>query len=231
MAGNDDWYPATRPGQRTMYGNVLAKIDNHKGMLELSADFVTRVKLICSMSIAIYDWLNMLEATVSEAYKWRDQLETGKEGDPVQPSPIFETIAMPGDAFNGYVIEFRKKVGQIKEKDGYTEAIGLDLMIVKSKGAPPNLNAIQPGFRFEARSGFKVRVTGRMQGMKSANFYYRRKGENNYTFVNYLTNTPGELNVAPAAPGVPEVGDIKAIYGENNVEVGLFSDSTEITLS
>ncbi len=231
MIENSDWYPTTRAGQRAMYGNFRAKIDGYRITLGLTGDQVTRLILICDLYIAIYDWLILVEATKTETTRWRDELEQGDESNPVQPPPDFVELILPNGAFNGFVREFRDTVGLIKRLDGYTQAIGLDLMVVRLKGAPPNLNEAQPDFKFESKNPFKVRVTGKMQGFKTANFYYRRKGENNYVFVGYLTNMPGELTIPAATPGVPEVGDIKAIFVEKNVEVGIFSPSTELTLS
>lgn len=231
MAGNDDWYPSIRAEQRAMYANFRAKIDGYRTALGLTADQVTRLVLICDLYIAIYDWLILVEATKSETTRWRDDLEKGDESKAVQPPPSFVTLTLPVGAFNGFVNEFRETIGLIKRLEGYTEAIGLDLKIVRIKPDPLNPNDAQPDYKFEAKNGFKVRVTGKMQGFKSANFYWRRKGENNYGFIGYLTSMPGELTITPAMPGVPEVGDIRAIFVENNVQIGNYSSNTELTLS
>lgn len=231
MAEREDWYPTTRPAQRAMYANFKAKIRGYETILGLTSDQIVRLELICNLYIAIYDWLNLVDATKTETTRWRDEMEKGDESRPVQPPPNFVTLSLPAEAFNGFVNEFRETVGLIKRLEGYTEALGLDLMIVRVKGDPPNLNEVQPNFSFTSKPDFKVRVTGSMQGFKSANIYYRRRGENNYSFVGYLTNLPGELTITPAAPGVPEKGDIKAIFVEKNVEVGIFSDNSELTLS
>jgi hypothetical protein len=50
-------------------------------------------------------------------------------------------------------------------------------------------------------------------------------------FVGYLTRSPGEIHIAPAQAGMPEAGEIKAIFFEDNREVGQFSTNTEVTLS
>lgn len=231
MPERDDWYPSTRPAQRAMYSNVLAKIDKHVPVpIDLAAAKLARLKLICENYIAIYDWLEQMEATEAQCYEWRDDMEYGDTSEPIQPPPVFLTVTLQPFSFKGFVTEFREIVAHIKELDGYTEAIGLDLMIFKLKGAPLNLNEIMPAFKYEEKSSFKVRVTGKMQGMKSVNFYYRRKGENKYVFIGYLNKLPGELTITPAEPETPEVGDIKAIFVEDNTEVGLFSASTELTL-
>jgi hypothetical protein len=230
MAEKNDWYLSTRPTQRAMYANVFAKIDLHQPVLDLEAAKLTRLKMICQNYIAIYDWLEQMEATKGQCYEWRDDMEKGDTSEPIQPPPVFLTVTLQPFSFKGFVTEFREIVGHIKELDGYTEAIGLDLMIVRAKGTPPNLNEVFPDLRYDEKAGFKVRVTGSMKGFKSANFYYRRRGENNYFFVAYLNSLPGELTVPAAVPGQPEVGDIKAIFVEKNEEVGIFSDNTEIRL-
>ena len=231
MAESNDWYPSTRPAQRAMYANFLAKIDTHSATIGLDAAKVTRAKVICENYVAIFDWLAQLDASVGQAYEWRNDMENGDTSEPVQPPPVFQTVTLQPFSFKGFVKEFREIVGLIKELDGYTEAIGLDLMIVRQKGESLNLTQVQPDFKYDSKANFKVRVTGKMQGMKSANFYYRRKGETTYVFIGYLTNLPGELTVTPAVAGQAEVGDVKAIYVESNTEIGIFSTSTQLTLS
>jgi len=232
MAEGTDWYPTSRPAQRAMYANILAKIDTHVPVpIDLAAAKLSRLKLICENYVAIYDWLEQADATFSQCYEWRDDMEDGDTSEPIQPPPVFQTVTLQPFSFKGFVKEFREIVALIKELDGYTEAIGVDLMIFKPKGEGLNLNEVQPSFKYESKQPFKVRVTGSMQGFKTANFYYRRKGTDNYVFVGYLTKLAGELTIPAATPGTPEVGDIRAIFVENNAEVGLFSDNTEITLS
>lgn len=232
MAGNDDWYPSTRPAQRAMYANILAKIDTHVPVpIDLAAAKLARLKLICENYVAIYDWLNQLDATVSQCYEWRDDMEDGDTSEPIQPPPVFQTVTLQPFSFKGFVNEFREIVALIKELDGYTTAIGEDLMIFKPKGEGLNLNEVQPNFKYESKQPFKVRITGSMQGLKTANFYYQRKGSETSVFVGYVGSLPAELTITPAQSGVPEVGFIKAKFVDKNVEVGNFSTSTEITLS
>ncbi len=232
MAESSDWYPPTRPAQRAMYANILAKIDTHVPVpIDLAAAKLARLKLICENYVAIYDWLEQLGATVSECYGWRDDMEDGDTSEPIQPPPVFQTVTLQPFSFKGFVKEFREIVALIKELDGYTTAIGEDLMIFKPKGEGLNVNEAQPDFKYESKQPFKVRVTGSMQGFKTANFYYQRKGGETSVFVGYLGSLPAELTIAPAQAGVPEVGFIKAIFVDKNTEVGQFSTSTEVTLS
>ena len=66
MAEKTDWYPPTRPAQRVMYANFTAKIDNYKDTLGLSTAQIDRLKLICAVYIAVYDWMVLIEATKTE---------------------------------------------------------------------------------------------------------------------------------------------------------------------
>lgn len=70
-----------------------------------------------------------------------------------------------------------------------------------------------------------------MQGKQAAKFYFRAKGKDSYTFIGFLTKLPGDLTVPHDGTAAAIVGDIRAIFSEDNTEIGGFSDSTEITLS
>lgn len=230
MANDPDWYPDSRPKQRAMYGNFWAKIDTHAATLGLTAAQVLALKLICEIYIAVYDWIIGFKATEGEVFPWRDELETGDEKN-VQPPPIFQLLTLPIGAYNGYVTEFRDMVGLIKKLPNYTRAMGEDLMIVGEATEKPSLDTIQPSFKFEVLPGFRVRAEGKMQGMPAVKLYYRRKGQAEFAFVGFLTHLPGEIEIQPAQAGVPETGDIRAIFVQDNHEVGHFSDNTQITLS
>ncbi len=64
-----------------------------------------------------------------------------------------------------------------------------------------------------------------MHGLAAVKFYYRRKGTTEWLKL------PGEIQITPAQAGTPEVGDLRAVFTENDTETGQFSDSTEVTLS
>lgn len=232
MDGGTDWYPGRRDRQRVMYGNFRAKIGNYDTIIAgLTHEMIDRLKLICDTYIAIYDGLEMNDATIRDAHEWQKDMERGNESEPVQPPPVFQTITLPSGAFKGFVKEFREMVGLLKKMPGYTQAIGADLMIVPVKGEPQSPETMQPNLKYTIAPDYTVRVAGKMQGMKVVKFYYRLKGEADYKYVGFLTNLPGEIQIAPATPGKPEVGDIRAVFVENNTEVGQFSQSQEITLS
>jgi hypothetical protein len=232
MAERDDWYPARRDKQRAMYANVLAKIGNYKNVIDGLTDArIERIKLMCQMYIAVYDWLAQSEARLAGGYEFQKDLEKGNLSETVNAPPAFETLVLPAGAFKGFVTEFRKEIGLLKKQNGYTAAIGEDLMIVREQGEAISPEQRQPAFKYEMRQGFRLLVSGSMQGMRAANFYYRRKGQTEWMFVGYLTRTPGEIHIPPAQTGQPEAGEIKSIFSENNEEVGQFSTNTEVTLS
>ena len=232
MAERSDWYPRSRPNQRAMYANFKAKIGGYVGVIEgLTQAMADRLILICDMYLAIYDGIEMNEATMSDSYDWQKDMEQGDESETVQPPPLFKLIKLPEGAFKGFVKEFRKKVGLLKKMDGYTQAIGADLMIVPVKGETTRDEDRQPNLKYVVAPNYTLRVAGVMDGMRAINFYYRRKGATEYVFVGYLTKLPGEIRITPAVAGQPEVGDIRAIFADNNEEIGQFSQSQEVTLS
>jgi hypothetical protein len=232
MTDRNDWYPSRRDEQRALYANVLGKIDDYKTVLPefLTDERTTRIKLICSTYIGLYDYLEQAEARLDAYYKFQKFMEKGGD-QPVNEPPDFAKLTLPAGAPEGFVKEFRKTMNLLKQQDGYTAAIGADLKIVRVGGASISDEEKQPAFKYEMRQGYRLYVTGSMQGMRAANFYYRRKGTDAWTFVGYLTRTPGEIHIAPLQTGAAETGEMKAIFFEDNKEVGLFSTNTEVTLS
>lgn len=227
-----EWYATRRADQRAMYANVLAKIRGYEGVIDgLDSARAGRIELMCQTFIAVYDWLEQCESRLTAAYEFQKDLERGAVGEPVNAPPAFSALVLPARAFKGFVTEFRKEIGLLKKQTGYTQSIGEDLMIVAEKGEAIAPEQRQPAFKYEVRQGFRLNVTGSMQGMRAANFYYRRKGQENFVFVGYLTRTPGEIHIPPAQSGTPETGEIKAVFSENNEETGQFSTNTEVTLS
>jgi hypothetical protein len=232
MASETDWYPATRAQQRIMYANVLAKVGNYKDVINgLDTALVGRIELMCRMYIALYDWLAEAEAALGGSYLYQKDMERGELSEAVSPVPMFPALVLPTGAFKGFVKEFRDEIGLLKKQDGFTPQIGRDLMIVRLRGDSISPEQRQPDFKYEVRQGYRLFVTGSLQGMRAANFYYRRKGQTEWISVGYLTRTPGEIHIPPAVAGEPETGDIRAFFAENNVQIGLVSDNTEITLS
>jgi hypothetical protein len=57
--------------------------------------------------------------------------------------------------------------------------IGKDLMIVAAEPEQISPEERQPAFVFTARQGYRVNVTGSMQGMRAANFITAAKGRRN----------------------------------------------------
>lgn len=232
MGDGGEWYPTRRDKQRAMYANVLAKIENYQDAIpDLTDARIARILLMCRMFIAVYDWLEQSEAALGGGYEFQKDLERGEVSEAVAAPPPFPVLALPAGAFKGFVTEFRSEMGLLKRQKGYTQAAGEDLMIVREAKAAKNPADMKPAFEYAARQGFKVWVTGRMQGMSGAKFFYRRKGATEWIFIGFLIKTPGELAIPPAQAGVPEAGEIRAVFIDGNAEAGQFSDNKEITLS
>lgn len=232
MGDSGEWYPSRRDKQRAMYANVLAKIENYQDAIaDLTDARVARIILMCRVYITVYDWLEQSEAALKGGYEFQKDLEKGDINEAVSALPPFPALALPAEAFKGFVKEFRDEMGLLKKQKGYTRAIGEDLMIVAAAKEAQRPEDAKPAFEYAARQGFKLWVTGKMQGMGAVKFYYRRKGGSEWVFVAFLNKLPGEIQIPPAQAGVPEIGEIRAIYFDNNAEVGQFSTNTEVTLS
>ena len=160
MANETDWYPGNRAKQRMMYQNINAKIDGYKTKYGLTGAAVAEVHLICETFIHIDDKFNQNQATAKQMTEWRENVIKGKPaGNPVPPAPVFQAFNLPAGAFIGLEEKFRAFVRNLKENPVYSEADGVDLMIVAPEAEEIDLETVQPEIDVTAMPNAAVTVT------------------------------------------------------------------------
>lgn len=229
-----DWFPQTRPKQLVMFTNVNQKIGGYKDKLPFPTAKVDRVQLICETFIALYNFVEQTRATAQQLTDYQDLILTadgGTQGEAAPAVPVFQVLTLPAGAFVGLFAEFRELRDDILAADNYTRGIGEDLMIVAAEGEETDAAEIVAAIKPTALADdYKVRVEGRMQGMKAMRVEYLKKGDTVPQSF-YLTNLPAEIKIAPTEAGQPESGSIRAILIENNEDVGQWSPSYRVTVS
>ncbi len=193
---------------------------------------VTRIQLICNIFINVYVYVSQSRATAESLIEWRDEIFSGAPvGDPAPKAPVFDAAPVIAGNFIGIFDEFREFVDLIKASPGYTQAIGVDLMIVGTAVAPvvPGLTA--PSLKVSTAPGYEVNLAGSMQSMDAMRVEYMRKGASTWAVAAFLTKLPGDFTITPNAPGVPETGNLRAIFIKKNADFGNHSPEYPITLS
>jgi hypothetical protein len=185
--------------------------------------------LICDSFIAVDAYTESLKASAEASLEWRDMVYEDElvKGD-APPPPDLATFTAPVGMFCGLFDEFRKYVEQWKKADGYTLAIGEDLMIVGNE-APPVPESISPALTIESRPNYVLRISGKMKGFKGVRIEWQAKGSTSFTMVGVFLTLPGEVPITPGTPGDPISGRIRAIYLDGNDPFGDYSPEYSVT--
>jgi len=227
-----NWYPGSLAEQAAMYANVLVKIGSYEATLPLTPAQVARIELICSIFLAVYEYVEQMRATTSSLVEWRDTIFTGEPmGDPAPAAPAFSVVTMPVGAFIGIVSEFKDLRDLIVASPGYRLAIGEDLMIVGAEIEEPSAPTVTPSLTVTTSTGYVVNIAGSLQGSDAIRVEYQRQGQTAWSIVGFGTKMPMNVTITPATPGQPENGQIRAIFIRKNAEYGNFSPNYPITIS
>jgi len=210
--------------------NIRAKIGSYESALSLAPEDVAAIIALCDAFIAAYNLSNQSKATMQAMTQWRDMIfEGGPVGSAAPNPPAFPE----GDDITytrGVVKQFFEVRDRLLAAKGYTEAIGEDLQIIGPEVSNLVPDNIQPELKTKTSQGYQLSLSGSMQGMDALRVEYARKG-GNFATVAFLTNTPGSFTIAPAVPGEPESGHIRAVFIKKNSEFGNFSADYPVTLA
>jgi hypothetical protein len=230
MKRETDWYPSTLPKQRVMYQNVKAKIDGYKTKYALTGAAVAEVLLICETFIQIDDKVNQNQATAKQMTEWRENIIKGKPaGSPVPPAPVFQAFSLPPGAFIGLEEKFRAFVRDVKNHPAYTEADGVDLMIVAPEAEEIDLETIAPDIEVTAIPNGVVTINWKKGAMTALEVQYRAIGAANWQLADKSTETT--IRFTPAlADNQPQKFEFRAIYLLKNERVGQWSMVHAITV-
>lgn len=227
-----DWLPKSKAAQMIMFTNVRAKIGGYAAILPLTAAKVSRIEAICDIFIAVFNFTEQARATYSSLTEWQSNVFTGSPSGSAAPDPPpFPVFTAPASFTIGIFEEFRELRDDIVEADGYTDAIGEDLMIVAPESEDLSEAELIPEIGVQTAFGYTVEITGSLKGTDAMRFYYKRKGAAAPVSVAYLTKLPGKFKIPPQTPGEPESGELYAFFIEDNEEIGQPSLIHPITLS
>lgn len=154
-------------------------------------------------------------------------------GEPVGASagPCPQFSPGPVEAFTrGGVQQFSKLRDQILANNNYTNAIGEDLGLIGAEITPPSPESVSPNLKISVTEGDTVTVSGSMQGMNALKMMYTPKG-GTAREVAFVTSTPAGFTITKTQPGVPENGELRAVFYKKNLPYGNQSPIYPITLS
>lgn len=226
-----DWMPTTRAGKFTMFNNVKAKIDGYKTIVGLDNDQVGRIILICDIYIEIYQKAEQIRASMADLTAWQEVVFNGEpRGDAAPKAPSFVSITLPADSFIGIFDEFREFVNYIKNHPGYTENIGLDLMIVAEDSGSNGLSDSAPELKLSVKNDTQVEIVFKKFEADGIEIQYRKAGTETWIPADKPTNSPVVHSPQFTTPGQAEKFEYRASFLVKNQRIGLWSPIYTITV-
>ncbi len=223
------WLPHGLPQQAILINNFRAKIGEYATPLGLSPADVADAVALCDSFLAAYNLTEQCRTTMMAMTAWRDGILFGQpDPAPAPPPPAFP-VAAPASYAQGVIKQFMLLRDRVLAAPGYTAAIGGDLGVIGPEKLRPAPDSIRPELNAVASTGYRVTLSGSMQGMDALRVEHSRDGAT-FNTVAFLTTTPGGFQITPEDPNQPEKGFLRAVYINKNDQVGSFSALYPVTL-
>lgn len=207
------------PGYVTTLGLVQAKVD-------------ANVAGIRYLVYVLSQWLGAVRAFGPASTEAVDLLTSGSGPDPVV-LPTFTAPALPSGVAAvppGVLERLFELVREIKEADGYTEAMGLDLGII---GAGDKAQHAAPAVRLELQSGSlnqAVKISFVKYGHMGV-FIESRRGTGSWEFLGIDTLTPYVDDRPLLVAGQPEVREYRVRFWDKGTPNGDWTDVAKISVA
>ena len=225
-----NWWPTTLSAQVALMTNFQSKIASYTVPLALTPAQVALAEGLCDAIIGSMTFHESCKNTMLAATQWRDLVLYGEpRGDAVPNTPAFPASGV-SPYTRGSVDQFFAFREMIVASPNYTESIGEDLGIVGAEVTPEPESEFTPSLSVTTIVGYKVSLSGSLQGRDAMRVEYQRNG-GAWTTVAFITKLPAEVSITPQTPGEPESGSIRAIFIEENEPFGNLSPSYPVVLS
>lgn len=231
MSSRVDWLPYSLVERRALVVSFSEKIGEYAAELGLTQAEIDRIHEVCDAIRFAIDIVDNSKTTMKALVTWRDQILSGERvGATLAPRVFFDNTAAPAGTSASMIREFRQFVNRIKSSSGFSRAIGRDLGILPPNHAKTPLRELRPQLKVTAMVGFNVKIACEKKGMTALAIEYRRKGEENWQNIAFLTRLPETLFIQPAVNGVPETIEVRAWFIKDNKTVGDPSNPVVVTI-
>jgi hypothetical protein len=228
-----NYYPSRIGDQITWHENFRTKLPGYVailGLLPAKADAV-----VASSRFIIYvlsQWLTGARALGPAATEAVDLLLNGTGDDPVA-LPTFTAPALPTGVAPvppGALLGIFDLVAEIKDSDGYTDAIGQDLGII---GSEDSVDHPSPTIKLTLGAGADVQVVNiafRKFGHMGVHLECRRNG-GAWEFLAIDTESPYTDERPLLVAGTPEVREYRARFWDKGTPNGDWTDVAKVTVA
>ncbi len=226
-----DWLPYGINERVTALQRIASGAESYAANLGLSPAEVDRIKAIAEEYAFAATVFENNKRALKALLAWRNNVMSNRRPiNPVAERPMFDNSPMPTGTHRGLIAEMRAYVRKIKAATGFNEMIGASMNIFPPNHVKKPLRELKPKLKVTAVTGFKVTIACEMEGMTAIQVEFRRKGEERFEKVAFLTKLPETIYIEPRVMGVPETGQMRAIFIKNNKIVGQYSNMPTVTI-
>lgn len=225
MATEQYIIPRTEPGRRAWINNFAAKFADYMVVLGFDASDVAQVNALAQTYGYLLDLVKEVENYKKSIVQFKDDWSdkdpaTGKPLNiPLFSVPIPPTVG----ATEGIWAQVDKWIAKIFLADNYTEAIGVDLGIVKPPTPPPSPDNLQPALKLKDLGGYQAEVVFKKDRQDAIFGQWRWKGTEAWAHDFTLLSSPGQFTVTPETPGKAVEIEVRSKFMKKNQKVGEWS--------
>ncbi|HRI04395.1 MAG TPA: hypothetical protein PLL77_11695 [Pyrinomonadaceae bacterium] len=226
-----DWLPYGIPERALALRRIANGAESYGALVGLTPAEIDRLNAIADEYAFAATLYENNKRTLKALRAWRDDVMSNERPiKAVAERPMFDNSPMPVGTQRGLIAEIRMYVRRIKAAGGFSEMIGKAMHILPPNHVKKSLSELKPKLKVTAIHGFKVKIRCEMEGMTAIQIEFRRNGEERFEKVAFLTSLPETIYIEPRVAGVPETGQMRAIFIKKNKIVGDYSNMPSITI-
>jgi len=222
-----DYIPAIEADLMVWFTDHAVGVATHGATVGLAAGDITQAATDDKTVTHAVNGRSLYESKRQEFTAYKDILLYAPLNAPLPGTPAPPVVgALVVGALAACVARARQRAERIKAHPAYTAAIGEDCRIVAPVSPP---GPTQPTLTAIAQTDFAVRLTFPMRGHDQIEIQSQRAGETTWVSLAFDTNSPYLDGRAPLVAGQPELRRYRARYVDNDIPVGDWSDTVEVT--
>jgi hypothetical protein len=222
-----DYFRMSQAELPAWFSNLAAKLPIHQtalGLTQAEVDQVTADSAIVQLSIdGVTSMKDHLKA-------WVDFKNLELHGPVGEPTPVIPYPTTPAGTpvAPGIIARTRDLVTRIKAAAAYTDVIGEELRVIGSEETPPA--EIKPQCSVEPQPNFQTQISFVKGSYDGVTIESQRGSETVWTQIGIDLHSPYIDTRAPLAAGQPEERRYRLRYIDNDVPVGVYSDTITATV-
>jgi len=222
-----DYLPRIETDLMVWFTDHAVGVATHGATVGLAAADITQAATDDKTVTHAVNGRSLYNSKAQEFTAYKDILLYAPLNEPLPSTPTAPVVgALVGGALAACVARARQRAERIKSHPAYTTAIGEDCRIVPPVTPP---GPTQPTLTAVPETSFVVRLTFAMRGHDQLEIHSQRAAETAWSSLAFDTNSPYLDGRAPLVAGQPEQRRYRARYVDNDVPVGDWSDTVEVT--